>query len=173
MKASFVLSNGTTVNLDGDPTDIEGLLAHFRADGQSKAIVQKTVARRLPKDRSVTLVPEPGDGPSEMEIVNWLKEEGSAPWVDQILDSRDVTRRVLLPLYAAHKLAISGSGVTSGFISRVLAQLGVRISVPNASRELSGRAKRYVLANTVRRKGAAVNYKISRAGMAFLEQGRG
>jgi hypothetical protein len=66
----------------------------------------------------------------------------------------------------------SAKGATSGFISRTYAELGVKMAVGNISTELSGRSKKYVIADVVRRKGAPVHYKISRAGRSFFEQGR-
>jgi hypothetical protein len=169
MKASFRLQNGTNVEIDGDPEDVQTLLAHFSSPGH--AVTQSVKPRKIDATRRKSTTVEPaGASVSEIEVVNWIKEQGSAPWIDEILDSRDVTRRVLLPLYVSEKLRPGVGGITSGFISRVLTQLGVKISIPNVSTELSGKANRLVLAGSVRRRGAPVNYRISRAGVALLEQ---
>jgi len=163
MKASFTLPNGTLVQLDGDPNDVRAMLNHLGSDSASKGTrAMQPAARSAVND-------QPDEATiSEIDVVNWIKNQTELPWIDQVLDSRDVTRRVLLPLYALHHMG-SRAGATSGFVSRVLAQLGVRISVPNVSTELAGRAKKFVLASSVRKKGAAVFYTISRAGINYMD----
>ena len=175
MKATLHLPNGTKVEIDGESDEVRRLLAAFSGEGSgTKASAGK--AASVPPPRTHPDV-KPGDGDvvdeiSPLAVVNRIKEDETLQWVQAVVDSRDMTKRVLLPLYVAAEIDPRGEGVTSGFISRVYTELGVRIAQANVSRELSGKAKKYVLADTVRRKGAAVHYKISRVGRAFLEQSR-
>jgi hypothetical protein len=171
MKATFVLPNDTRVELDGDASDVQELLAHFsRAPAATVRAPRRAqaTARRDVHDTTG----DSNDQINEIDVVNRIKSDDALTWLHDIIDSRDVTDRVLLPLYVAGQMEPRTTGLTSGFISRVYAELGVRISVPNVSTELSRKAKRYVLADAVRRKGAPVRYKISRAGVSYLEQRR-
>jgi hypothetical protein len=171
MKATLQLANGTKVEIDGEPDEVRRLLADFSGSPDLKPPdaprhVRKTTASRPaePRDEAETI--------TELAVVNCIKEDESLQWTHRILDSRDMTLRVLLPLYVASKIDASAKGVTSGFISRTYSELGVKMAVGNISTELSGRSKKYVIADVVRRKGAPVHYKISRAGRTFFEQGR-
>lgn len=175
MKASLTLADGTKVEIDGAPDEVQRLLATFSSSGPDKAGKPSPPRSRTAREKNV--VHSDSDSAStesvtEMAIVNRLKEDEDLAWMHEVLDSRDMTRRVLLPLYVAAEIDPSAEGLTSGYISRIYTELGVRIAQANVSRELSGKAKKYVLADTVRRKGAPVRYKISRAGRSYLEQQR-
>jgi hypothetical protein len=175
VKATLHLPNGTKVEIDGESEEVRRLLEAFSGQ-ESRAKAPGGKIASIPSSRTHPDV-KPADGEvtneiSPLAVVNQIKEDESLQWVQAVVDSRDMTRRVLLPLYVASEIDSRGEGVTSGFISRVYAELGVRIAQANVSRELSGKAKKYVLADTVRRKGAPVRYKISRVGRAFLEQSR-
>ena len=76
-----------------------------------------------------------------MAIVNRLKEDEDLAWMHEILDSRDMSRRVLLPLYVASEIDPSAEGLTSGYISRIYTELGVRIAQANVSRGFRERRK--------------------------------
>lgn len=174
MKATLHLPNGTKVEIDGESEEVRRLLETF--SGQESRT--RTPSGKVPIPHART---RPDSNPADddaveeigpLAVVNRIKEDESLQWLQAVVDSRDMTRRVLLPLYVASEIDPRCEGVTSGFIARVYTELGVRIAQANVSRELSGKAKKYVLADTVRRKGAPVHYKISRAGRTFLEQGR-
>jgi hypothetical protein len=173
VKATLVLQNGTKVELDGDASEVQGLLGYFSGAGSPSH------DRAKQPTSSVGIAHEARDNDHELSetvtelvVVNRIKEDESLEWAHAIIDSRDVTRRVLLPLYVAAEINPRADGLTSGFITRVYSELGVRLDQANVSKELSGRAKKYVLADGVRRKGAPVHYKISRAGRIYLENGR-
>lgn len=173
MKASFALPNGTRVEIDGTPDDVQRVLSSFT---QTEATSGGSTSHRAVKKQQVqqqgSATPmESAEALTEMAVVNRIKDDESLKWLHQIIDSRDMTRRVLMPLYVAAEIDARAEGLTSGFISRVYAELGVRLDQANASTALSGKAKRFVLADVQRRKGSPVRYKISRAGRAYLEQG--
>jgi hypothetical protein len=172
MKASFTLPNGTKVEMDGTPDDVQRVLATFSPSNVGERAAAPP-SLGLPKTKSETgSDSESAEAITEMAIVNRLKEDEALAWLHEVVDSRDMTRRVLLPHYVASEVDSRAEGVTSGFISRVYTELGVRIAQANISTELSGKAKKFVLADVVRRKGAPVRYKISRAGRSYLEQNR-
>jgi len=172
MKANLVLPNGTKVEIDGSLSEVRRLLDNF--SGPSPGAPQApSKSRGKPTAKSRDNDEEEGSGAvGELAIVNRIKEDESLQWLHAIVDSRDMTRRILAPLYVAAEIDSRADGLTSGLISRIYTELGVRIDTANVSRELSGKAKKYVLADKVRRKGAPVHYKISRAGRAFLRQDR-
>jgi hypothetical protein len=77
--------------------------------------------------------------------------------------------KVLMCLWTVHRYVNPNMGLTSGDIEKITDQLGVRISTPNASKTLSGRANPFVSGDTVRRKGSAVHYKLNRRGVQAFE----
>ncbi len=170
MKATLQLANGTKVQIDGDADEVRGLLSWAATQAQAPDVARsgKTSLAKLPVAESAA---EP-EGITTLAVVNRIKQDEFLKWTHPLLDSRDVTRRVLLPLYVASLIDAGADGITSGFISRVYSELGIRMGVGNVSTELSGKSKKYVLADVVRRKGAPVHYKLSRAGRTFFEQGR-
>jgi hypothetical protein len=172
MKATLRLANGTKVEIDGEPDEVRRLLADFSGVPEPRPPgILPPGKRPTAKSRSVEPINEV-EGITELAVVNRIKEDEALQWTHPILDSRDMTLRILLPLYVASEIDPGAEGITSGFISRVYAELGIRMNVGNTSTELSGRSKKFVLADIVRRKGAPVHYKISRAGRAFFEQSR-
>jgi hypothetical protein len=63
--------------------------------------------------------------------------------------------------------------LTSGEVSKVTTELGIRIDVANASKTLSGSASRYVIGDRVRKSGQPVRYKLSRRGHAYVKEAIG
>ena len=78
--------------------------------------------------------------------------------------------RILLPLYIVHEYYGNSIGLTSGDVSKITTDLGVPVQTPNASRTLSGTASRYVIGDSVRKKGQPVRYKLSRRGVQFIKE---
>jgi hypothetical protein len=181
MKATMLLPNGTKVEIDGDADEVRRLLNDFsgalatlpltippkpKPKSKTKTKAKPAAARAQREDDGAV------GGITELAVVNHIKEDEAFQWVHAILDSKDQMLRALVVLYVAAETDPQGPGVTTGFISRVYLELGVRLTTANVSSELAGRAKKYVLADAVRRKGAAVNYKLSRVGRAFIESKR-
>ena len=171
MKATFVLPSGTKVEVDGETAEVQALLERYttEADGQPRPQPRQPARGPTSSDNGGS---DEDNQISEIAVVNRIKEDDALSWLHDIIDSRNVLDRVLLPLFVVNQIDSRADGLTSGFISRVFAELGVRLAVPNVSTVLSGKAKRYVLADSSRRKGTPVRYKISRAGMSYLEQQR-
>ncbi len=107
-------------------------------------------------------------------IVNLTK--GSDEWdtiETNVLDKSNMLNRVLLPLYVVYEQLDNAHGLTSGDTAKVTRELGVPVSQPNASRTLSGSAKKFVVADKTRVRGIPVRYKLSRAGHKHMQQALG
>jgi hypothetical protein len=77
--------------------------------------------------------------------------------------------RTLLPLYIVHEHLDNAFALSSGDVTKVTSDLGVRVSQPAASRTLSGTAAKYVVGDRVRKKGQLVRYKLSRRGLQYVQ----
>jgi hypothetical protein len=176
-KASLKLSNGTHVEIDGTVDEVHKLLTLY---SQGKSIPAQTGSPKAGRKRSGKQTPgrtrsKQEDAPDEdgvdlTEIVHQIKDGDQADEIaDHILDKVSLVNRVLLPLYIVHEHMGNKRGLTSGEISKVTTDLGVRVSQPNASSYLSGSAKRYVIGDKVRRKGEPVRYKLSRKGLQYVK----
>jgi hypothetical protein len=177
-KASIQLPNGTLVTIDGTPEEVANLLATY-GQGPAPAPINKpkpakgkTKARRTPKgqpnaDNNVS----GGLNSSQLtEIVNAVKNCTEADAIEKkILDKTSQVDRTLLPLYAVHEFLENKYALSSGEIGKITTQLGIPISQANASRTLSGTASRYVMSDSVRKRGFASRYKLSRRGQQYLK----
>lgn len=183
-KASIALPNGTAINIDGTPEEIAILLALYGQDqvhptgGKGGATGAKTPKIRRARSRksSNDLGHVASTGRSELssaqltEIVNAVKSCAEAESIEKnILDKISQVNRTLLPLYTVHEYLDKKHGLTSGDISKITTQLGIPISQANASRTLSGTASRYVMSDSVRKKGTASRYTLSRRGQQYLK----
>ena len=175
-KASLKLSNGTHVEIEGTAEEVHKLLnlySHAESDPEltSPKPGRKRSAKQSPGPiKSKKQATENGHGVDLAKIVHEIKDGGQADKIaDHILDKVSLVNRVLLPLYIVHEHLGNKWGMTSGDISKITTDLGVRVSQPNASGYLSGSAKRYVIGDKVRRKGEAVRYKLSRKGLLYMK----
>jgi hypothetical protein len=104
------------------------------------------------------------------DIVREVKDCDEAEQIEKnVLDKTSQVNRTLLPLYIVHDCMENKHALTSGDVSKVTAQLGVRISTANASNTLSTTASRYVMADTMRKPGVPVRYKLSRRGQQYMK----
>ena len=170
-KATLTLPSGAVVNLEGTPEEVHRLLELY--SGQPTAPHVAT-----PRKRKVAKAPrkvkrsESGqsDGPDLNEIVNLVKNCDEADLIEKnILDRASTVDRVLLPLYVVHEHQANRLGLTSGEISRITTELGVRVTQPNASMALADSAARYVMGDKVRKKGQPVRYRLSRRGLQYVK----
>ncbi|MBU0574425.1 MAG: hypothetical protein KKH83_08125 [Candidatus Margulisbacteria bacterium] len=157
-KASLVMMDGTKVQIDGSPEEIIKILGTHKMVTKHTAHKQKDALQKIDiNDTDLT------------DIINAIKSCQEADLIEKnILDSNGLVDRILLPLYIIHGEESSISGLTSGDIAKILAQLGIGIHVANISKTLSSAASKYVLGDKIRKKGQPVRYKISRKGMAYL-----
>lgn len=169
-KASLKLANGAVVTIDGTPEEVHRLLSLY-SGGASAAGSAK--APRTPKKKASARgqgLPSETDSPDLNEIVNLVKNCDEAEALEnKILDRASQVDRTLLPLYIVHEHMGNKFGLTSGEISTVTAELGVRVTQPNASTTLSSTAARYVMGDKVRKRGQPTRYRLSRRGLQYLK----
>lgn len=169
-KASLKLTNGTVVTIEGTPEEVHRLLTLY-SGGASAASLAK--ASRTPKKSTSPRgqdVSSETDSPDLNEIVNLVKNCDEAEALEKkILDRASQVDRTLLPLYIVHEHMRNKFGLTSGEISRITAELGVRVTQPNVSTTLSSTAGRYVMGDKVRKRGQPTRYRLSRRGLQYLK----
>ncbi|MEQ8194020.1 MAG: hypothetical protein RIB59_05995 [Rhodospirillales bacterium] len=168
-KASLKLPDGTSVLIEGTAEEVARLLA--TVGGATTAQQNKPKKARKPRtgnDKGKKV--EGTDGPDLNEIVNLIKSCDEAEAIEkQILDKAGLVNRSLLPLYIIHEHFNNKFGLTTGEISAVTADLGVKISTPNVSTTLSKTASRYVQGDRLRKRGQIVRYLLSRKGVQYLK----
>jgi hypothetical protein len=117
--------------------------------------------------------PEAGDEDAEPDIARIaaiIKDCDQAEAIAaRVLDRPDMLNKVLLCLWAVNRFVNPNMGLTSGDVEKITDQLHVRISTPNASKTLSGRANAFVSGDSVRKQGSAVHYRINRRGLQAFE----
>jgi hypothetical protein len=169
-KATFKLTNGTTVTIDGTPQEIKELLSYYETkEGGGAQKGKPKIAQ--------TLKPESGSEKQQaettfdlMDIVNKVKECDEAEAIErEILDKSSQVNRTLLPFYIVHKYMNNAFRLTSGDISKITKELGVPILGPNASKTLTVSAKRYVIADAPKKKGRPIKYRLSRPGVKYMK----
>lgn len=174
-KASLKFSNGTRVEIEGTAEEVHKLLnlysqAESALEQTSPKPDRKRSAKKSTGPKAKKQAAENGHGVDLAKIVHEIKDSDQAGEIaDQILDKVSLVNRVLLPLYIVLEHMGNKWGLTSGEISKITTDLGVRVSQPNASSYLSGSAKRYVIGDKVRRKGEPVRYKLSRKGLLYMK----
>ncbi len=172
-KASIQLPIGTSVEIEGTTEEIKKLLEFYGAvSATPKTPVKSKSAKRSGATKSspastnnVTTDAEP----DLSEIINLVKNCDKAEKIEtKILDRASQVDRILLPLYIVHEYLDNAFGLNSGEISQITKDLGIPVQQPNVSKTLSGTASKYVVGDKVRKKGRAVQYKLSRRGMQYL-----
>lgn len=176
-KASLTLPNGTVVQIEGTTEEVRDLLQHYGASpgppAKRTGRPARPRARKAEGERASAGGAADGaaeSAPNLSQIVTLAKNCDEAEDIEhQILDRASQVDRTLLPLYLVHEHLENAFGLSSGEISRITTDLGVPISVPNASKTLSGTAAKYVIGDRVRRKGQLVRYKLSRRGLQYMQ----
>jgi hypothetical protein len=160
-KASIELPNGTKIEIDGTIEEIQRITDQYRSPAPAAAApgLRQAAAPAAALDDADT-------EPDIARIVALIREIDEAEIIErQVLNSRDVLNRVLLPLYIVHNHVNQAMGLTSGDIEKVTDQLSVKVNISSASTMLSGRAKAFVTGDAVRKKGGTVRYRINRRGI--------
>lgn len=173
VKASLRLTNGTQVTLEGNADEVHRLLGLY--GGNPGAPLHSDEAGKplaKPKSRggksSETTTPNTEQVLNLIAIANKVKECDEAEEIEKrILDRSSQVDRTLLPLYIVHEYFPGAHGLTSGEISKITSQLGIPIHNSNVSRTLSVTARKYVLWNKERVKGARC--ALSRRGVKYLK----
>lgn len=169
-KASLKLASGAVVTIEGTATEVHQLLALYSGEGiQGKKEVElkgkPPSSKGSIKDNLIT------EGEINLtEIVSLVKNCDEAASLEKnILDRASQVDRTLLPLYIVHEYKGNKYGLTSGEISKIIADLGVKVAPTNVSKTLAGTALRYVIGDKVRKIGQPVRYKLSRRGLQYLK----
>lgn len=172
-KASLTLANGTIVHVEGTVEEVHKLLSFYDSS------ISKSQPKTTPSAKSSTH-DKPRQSADEnstdsdvdlVAIVNAVKSCDEAELIEKsILDQTDQLNRVLLPMYTVYEQMNNVHGLTSGHISKITTQLGVPVKQPNVSKTLSGAAAKYIIGDTVRKRGEAVRYKLSRRGRTYMKQ---
>jgi hypothetical protein len=174
-KAAVTLTNGTEVTIEGTPEEVRQLLEFYGTGSRLGAPAKQRKAARSSRTKS-QLKPAKSSEEAESavdvsEIVNIVKDCDEADAIERhILDRTSQVDRTLLPLYVVHEHLDNAHPLSSGTIAKVLADLGVPLAGPNVSRTLSGIASRYVMGDTVRKKGKVTKYKLSRRGVQYMQR---
>ena len=166
-KATLKLHNGTVVTLEGTQEEVKHLLELYGGEEKPKGIQKPNPRRKKVKSNEVK-----EDGKPDLnEIVNLVKDCNEAESIEtQVLDRSSQVDRTLLPLYVVHEYLGNAYGLTSGDVTKVTTDLGIRIRQPNASRTLSGTASKYVIGDNVKAPGRPVRYKLSRRGLKYMKE---
>lgn len=168
-KASITLPNGTVVNIEGTPEEVQHLL-EFYSGQLSETPLRRSSKKSASKKKAAKKTEAVSESVDYAEIVNLVKECEEAEVIEeQILDRSSQVNRTLLPLYIVHEYLDNDHKLTSGEISKITTDLGIPIAQSNASRTLSGTASRYVIGDKVKKKGQPVRYKLSRRGVKYIK----
>jgi hypothetical protein len=171
-KATLTLPNGTVVQVEGTAQEVTNLL-QFYEGAPGKALPRRPGKRGRARKTAKAKAPDeivPESVPDLAKIVNLVKECAEAEAIEHsILDNSSILDRTLLPLYVVLQHLDNAHGLSSGDISKITTDLGVRVSQSHASDTLSGTAARFVIGDKVRRKGQAVRYKLSRRGLKYVQ----
>jgi hypothetical protein len=166
-KASLTLPDGTTVQIDGSPDEIQKIISlHRPPQKEAKELVSTFKKEQATKKETPV-------EKHELNLSSLVNTTKSCEEFDQIetniLDRSSVVDRLLLPLYVAHEYISEHLSLTSGDITKYLSQFSVNIAQPNIAKNLSSTASRYVIGDSIREKGRATRYRISRKGLAYLK----
>ena len=157
-RASFVLPDGTKVEVDGSPEEIKRIL-NTRSLPEQNVMSEAPSAESKPSSPVINLA----------EIVNKIKSCKEAELIERnILDRTSQVDKILMSLYIIHLYFPRIPGLSTGDIAKILSQFGIGILVSNISHTLSSSASKYVLGDRIRKKGQVVFYRISRKGSSYI-----
>ena len=163
-KATLKLRSGATVIIEGSAAEVHEILKlHAEATGSTEPSQPPFRRRKEAKETPLSM-------DRAQEIVNLIRSCAEAERIEgQILDKSNTVNRCLLPLYIIHEHFDDAFGLTTGNIDSITKSLGVRNVQSNVSHTLAGAAAKFVMADSVRKKGVPVEYKINRRGVQHLK----
>ena len=129
--------------------------------------VKKKKGRKARSSRSqIVGAPISGKAVDVARLANQFKgSENYRTLAALVLDQPDLLNRVIVALAIYRQVYGDASGITSGEIAQLYIQLGVKIGVPHISTTLSGKAKQFVMSDSVRKKGVIMRYRLSHHGL--------
>jgi hypothetical protein len=166
-KAKLALPSGTVITIEGTVEDVQKLVEFCGDSSAQSAIPGKKTKSHNRKQSSQALHQKD----HITQIVNLIKDcEESDVIEENIIDKASEVNRVLLPLYIIHEYMGNTIALQSGEISKITKELGISISQPNVSSNLSGDASRYVMGDRTRKARQVVKYKLNRRGLKYMKE---
>lgn len=163
VKSTIKLENGTLITVEGTVEEVAKLISIYGSHGS----VQTTKENKNAPKHDV----DDGDKMDTIALVNATKDSEYYEGIEKhILDKAGQVDRVLLPLFIAEIKFGADAALTSNDVYKFLKEFGINMALPNISKTLSGPAKNYVMSNSVRKKGTACSYRLSRKGKQHIEQ---
>lgn len=106
---------------------------------------------------------------SILGIVNKIKNCDESDRIEaKILNKTSIPGRVLMPFYICYKY-FPDQSLTTGDIEKITGELRVRVKTPNVSNAIAGPLRKFLFGDSIRAKGKAVRYKLSRKGATHFE----
>ena len=175
IKATFSLSNGTLVTVEGLRADVQDLLdyysnahpSHSIPPKQESKMVTKSVHKATKSESSADISPD-----TQTKIVNLIRSCPEAEIIEKnILEAKSSEAvRVLLPLYIIHEYLENSFGLTTVEIGAITAELGSKVKVQrqNVLRAVKYSASKYVLGDRARKVGTGTRYTLSERGVQYI-----
>jgi hypothetical protein len=173
IKASFTMTDGTIVNIEGEPGKVKeffDLLGHTSSTPAKKPKVENTAAKT--KKENTPGANKRITAETITQIVNLIKSCKEAEAIEKnILKSSNDRNRALLPLYIVHEYLENAYELSTVEIDHITSELGskVKVSRQNVNRAFVRKeTSKYVLADTTRKSGRATRYKLNDRGIEYM-----
>ena len=129
-----------------------------------------TTKKEIPSPRVESSNDDEDEEIDIMQIVNAINESGEYDTIEEkILNKSNQLNRILLVFYFVNKIFGNNASITTGDVQKVTDQLGVKIKSSNVAGKMKDNSK-YFSADTVRKKGAIVNYKLNKKGLDYFSE---
>lgn len=165
VKSIIKLENGTIITVEGSVEDVAKLMSVYGEHNSQTSVhsPRKTVKKEVSSQGE--------DKIDAILLVNATKDAKDYEEIEKnILDKASQVDRVLLPIFIAERRFGGDASLTSNDIYKYLKEFGINMALPNISKTLGGPAKNYIMGDSVRKKGSATSYRISRKGKQYVNQ---
>jgi hypothetical protein len=165
-KASFTLSNGTVVMIEGTLDEIKDLISFYEgAKGKKPFVSQRPSGGKSEKVQSDSKKNQSDKGDIS-KIVDLIKTCPEAKAIEtNILDETNELNRSLIPIYIVHEYLDNAFGLTTSEISQVTIGLSAKVSRQNVLR-----AMKFYAVGLVIKDGNPSRYKMHRKGLAHIRR---
>jgi len=168
-EATFELPNGTIISIKGSNDEVKDILDYYltRSDeGERKETSKSTQVQKVAKDQK----PEKTTTPDLASVANQIKNCPEARSIEKnILDTTSEVNRVLLPLYVVYEYLDNAFPLTTGQISKITSELGIKFSRQNVLRSLTNAGKSYVSTDEIRKHGRPSKYRLNPRGAKYMK----
>jgi hypothetical protein len=167
-KAALRLVDGTTVNIDGSPEEIDRILRGLESTRSGSQPSKEPVRRgHGARHKRVSGSDDAAHLDVAHKLVNFLRERKDAELIEAaILDSKSQSDRVLLGLFLLNEHLPDAQGMTSGELAAFTKGLHVPVSIANTSTALA--RSKLVMGDKARVKGKVTRYKLTRRGIQHI-----